>query len=191
MESRIGDRKNTILLVSLVVVMLGKLLLSGRLLPNFELVIPVIIVFGCFSNSWKFPVIVLPAVAILDVLGWGFSPVYIFTWSGFIICWLFLSRRAFNPFSSTPRIIRSSLMATLKAILLFDVYTAFWCWPLWYPRTLAGLLSAYFNQIPFTLYHLLSLVFVPPLAIVGKRIIRVPMEMKIPVSTSAKVGVVR
>jgi len=189
MEKRVYSRKNAILLISLALVVVGKMLLSGRLFPNFELIIPVIIVFGCFSDSWRFPALVLPAVAILDVVLWGFSPIYLSTWSGLLICWLFLSKGAFDPFSPTPRIVRSSLKATLKAILLFDIYTAFWCWPLWYPRTATGLLLTYLNQIPFTLYHLLSLIFVPPLAVVGKRMIRVPVEVS--VSTSARVGVVR
>jgi len=78
---------------------------------------------------------------------------------------------------------RTTLTAAI-AILIFDVWTAFGSWLGWGEKSLAGLAAVYLAQIPFTLYHLGSLLFVPPLLGLGKLMIKV----KVPVSVAVRAG---
>jgi len=181
MKNQIYQRITALLTVALILVIFNKIVLSRWSLPNVELIIPVLVIFGCYSNCWKFSMLTILSVAVLDILLWGFHPIYLFTWSGFAFCWYFWGRNAFDPFSSTRRILKRASISVLASILFFDLYTAIGCWLLWYPKTLSGLVATYVAQVPFTLYHLLSLGFVPPLVLLGKKISRVPIAVPVAV----------
>lgn len=181
------SRKVVVSAAMVVLVIFNKLVLSRHGLPNVELIIPALIVLSNFAGSRKAVIASVLLVSIIDVLLWGFRWIYAFTWSGFLLCWYLWGKDAFNPFYQTKKILKSGLFLAMGAILFFDAYTALGCWLLWYPRTPAGLVAAYISQVPFTLYHLLSLGFVPPLVLLGKKLIRVPVEIPVAVRAQARV----
>lgn len=185
MKTLIERKMKTLLAVALALVIFNKMVLSRWGLPNVELIIPVLVVLGCYSNSWMLPALTVLSVTILDVLFWGFHPIYLFTWTGFAFCWYLWGKNAFNPFSSPRKILKMASASVLASIIFFDIYTAFGCWLLWYPKTQMGLVAAYVAQVPFTLYHLLSLGFVPPLVLLGKKILRVPITVPVAVRARA------
>jgi hypothetical protein len=197
-ERVLARRVKIFVLIGVVLIIFNKLVLSRYGFPNFELIIPTLVVIGCFSlpcggsKFWRyltryFGVIALLSIILLDVVGWGLHPIYAFTWPGFLICWMFAMRMKISPFGRFRAVLYRATFTAAVAILMFDVFTAFGAWMLWYPRTLAGLGLAYLAQAPFTLYHLTSLVFVPPLVVLGKALLKVPIAT--PVAVRARAGV--
>jgi len=177
---------------------ISKLLYLGGVtpFPNFELIIPTLVVIGSLSlycgssDSWRhlvryFGVIALISVYIIDVAFWGPNPIYAFTWSGFIIIWLISIKNKLSTFDQFKKLLYKTTLTAAISILIFDVWTAFGSWLGWGEKSLAGLVAVYLAQIPFTLYHLTSLIFVPPLLGLGKLMIKV----KVPVSVAVNVGV--
>jgi hypothetical protein len=76
------------------------------------------------------------------------------------------------------------------SILVFDIFTAFGWWMLT-SSTLAfsTLIAVFLAQVPFTLYHFSSLIFVPPLLGLAKGLSKVPV--KIPVAVGVRTKVMR
>lgn len=168
-------------------------------LPNLEMIIPTICVMGCFplycgrgkfwgSLTRYFGVVALVSVFLADLWVWGFRPIYAFTWSGFVICWFFAARRKLFMFGRLKHLLWHSVLTTAVAIIIFDVYTCFGWAFLTGARTLAGLAAVFLAQIPFTLYHLSSLTFVPPLVGLAKLLIRVrvPVPAAVPVAVKIR-----
>lgn len=196
----LARRVKLFILIGIALIVFNKLILSRYGLPNFELIIPTLVVIGCFSFSCDdgkfgryltryFVVIAVLSILLLDVAGWGLHPIYAFTWPGFLICWIFAMRMKISPFRRFRIVLYHATFTAAVAILVFDVFTAFGAWMLWYPRSLAGLALAYLAQAPFTLYHLSSLVFVPPLVGLGKALLKVPIAA--PVAVGMRTGVER
>jgi len=78
---------------------------------------------------------------------------------------------------------RTTLTAAV-AIIIFDLFTGVLGWSL---VTSTGLVTVFLSQIPFTLYHLCSLLFVPPL--VGLAKVMVKVKIPVPVAIAVKSGV--
>ena len=159
----------------------SKLLYLTGVMPfqNFELIIPTLVVIGSLSlycgesKSWRylikyFGIIALVSVFLIDLAFWGFNPIYAFTWSGFIIIWIVGMKNKLSSFDRFKKLLYRMTLTAAIAILIFDVWTAFGSWLGWGEKSLAGLAAVYLAQIPFTLYHLGSLLFVPPLLGLGK-----------------------
>ncbi|MCQ8898324.1 MAG: hypothetical protein NQU48_02645 [Hadesarchaea archaeon] len=191
-EELVRRRFRLLVLLGMVLVGLSKwLYLSGLLLPNLELVIPTLVVVGSFAPSlgeeggWGrvnryFGVLALLAVFLTDLWVWGWRPIYLFTWSGFLLAWGLGLRSRLSPFSSFPSLLGSSLITTAAAILLFDLWTGVVGWSLLH----APLWVAFLGQVPFTLRHLSSLLFVPPLVGAVKLLVRV----RVPVGVAVRAG---
>lgn len=167
----------------------------GITYPNIELIIPTLIVVGSFSlycgssKFWRylnryFGVVTLVSVYLIYLASHGFLPIYAFTWSGFVLAWFLGMRNKLSLFDGYKKLLFHTTLAAAIAILAFDIWTAFGSWLGWAPKTVTGLTMIYINQIPFTLYHFASLIFVPPLVGLGKLLVRV----KVPVPVAARIG---
>lgn len=172
---------------------MSKLLyLRGVTLPNLELIIPTLVVVGSFSpplrGRWGWMTRYFGAVALLtvfltDLAVWGLRPIYFFTWTGFLFAWFLGLRTKLSPFESFRRLLGSTLTTAAIAILLFDFWTGIVGWTLLH----APLWISFLGQVPFTLYHLCSLVFVPPLVAMAKLLVRV--KISIPIAIQAGEGI--
>ncbi len=180
---------------------MSKLLyLRGLTLPNMELVIPVLVVAGS-TYLWNagggaerklgrsFGLMVLAGVLLADLLFWGLHRIYLFTWSGFLLVWWVATRNRLSPFSGFWGLVGRTALTAAAAILLFDFWTGVigspltgFYGPLTSPSTW---LTALVLQVPFTLYHLTSLFFIPPLVGLLKLSTRVRLEVPIPVRVGA------
>ncbi|MBC7219174.1 MAG: hypothetical protein H5T49_03460 [Hadesarchaea archaeon] len=196
-EQTLAKRFKIFVLVAVGLIAISKLLyLSGAVpIPNFELIIPTMVVIGSLSlycgnsKSWNrlvryFGIIALFSVYLADLAFWGPNPIYAFTWSGFIIVWLISMKNKLSTFDRFKKLLYKTTLTAAVGILLFDIWTAFGCWLGWGEKSIAGLIAIYLAQIPFTLYHLASLVFVPPLLGLGKLM----MKVRVPVSVAVNVG---
>lgn len=165
-------------------------------LPNFELIIPVLVVVGSFSlplgknKFWRtvnryFGVVVLIGIIVFDGLFFrshsAFSTISVFRWSGFIFAWLLAMRNKLSIFDRYKTLLGPTLVTTAIAILLFDFWTGVIGCGLWW----GSFWTAFIGQIPFTFYHLTSLIFVPPLVKLGKLLARV----KVPVPVAVQAGI--
>ncbi|MEM2192389.1 MAG: DUF6580 family putative transport protein [Candidatus Hadarchaeales archaeon] len=194
-EKELSIRIKMFVVVAMVLMAASKFLYISRLVPfpNFELIIPSIVVVGSFSlpygsSRWRlltryFGIFALISVFLTDLAIWGLLPIYAFTWSGFLICWLIGMRNRLSMFDRFKKLLWRTTLTAAIAILIFDIWTAFGSWLGWGEKSLPGLLAIYLAQIPFTIYHLTSLVFVPPLVGLGKLMVKI----KIPVSASVAV----
>ncbi|MEM3402107.1 MAG: DUF6580 family putative transport protein [Candidatus Hadarchaeales archaeon] len=196
MEKVLSVRIKIFVIVGLILAATSKFLYISRLtpFPNFELIIPTLVVIGSFSlpcgpsKSWRlvtryFGAFALLGVFLADLAIWGPLPIYAFTWSGFLVCWLIGMRNRLSLFDRFKKLLWRTTLAAAIAILIFDIWTAFGSWLGWGEKSLPGLVAIYLAQIPFTIYHLTSLVFVPPLVGLGKLMVKI----KIPVSASVAV----
>ncbi|MEM2910486.1 MAG: hypothetical protein QXO01_05430 [Nitrososphaerota archaeon] len=165
-----------------------------ELLPNLEWVIPTLVTAGSFSlplgrnKFWRtlnryFGVLTLAGVVAFDLLlfGPGLWHVWVFKWSGFIFAWLLGMRNGLSMFDKYKRLLGRTLLTTAIAILLFDFWTGVIGCGLW----IGSFWLSFIGQIPFTLYHLASLVFVPPLVALAKLLVKV----KVPITVAARSGV--
>jgi len=190
-----AKRFKIFVLLAIGFIAVSKLLYLAGVMPfqNFELIIPTLVVIGSLSlycgesKSWGylvkyFGIIALVSVFIIDLAFWGFNPIYAFTWSGFIIIWIVGMKNKLSAFDRFKKLLYRTTLTAAIAILIFDVWTAFGSWLGWGEKSLAGLAAVFLAQVPFTLYHLGSLLFVPPLLGLGKLMIRV----KVPVSVAAR-----
>ncbi len=197
----LAKRFKLFVLIAVTLITLSKLLyLKGITFPNFELIIPTLVVVGSFplycgpTKFWSrltryFGIIALISVFLIDLAFWGPRYIYAFTWSGFVLAWFLGMRNRLSVFGKFKTLVGHTVLTAAIAILLFDLWTGVIGTPLmgWYgPVTsLTPWLTAFLGQIPFTFYHLCSLVFVPPLVGLGKMLARV----KVPVSVAVPAGV--
>jgi len=79
-----------------------------------------------------------------------------------------------------------AMLRVAIAILVFDIFTAFGWWMF---MTSAPLFAVFLAQLPFTLYHLSSLILVPPLVGLAKGLAKVPVQ--VPVAVGVRAGVMR
>lgn len=162
--------------------------------PNLEWVIPALVTIGSFSlplgggGFWKalnryFGIVALGGVVAFDVLlfGYGLWHVWVFKWSGLVFAWLLGLRSRLSMFDKYTRLLGRTLLTTAIAILLFDFWTGIIGCGLW----IGSFWTSFIGQIPFTLYHLASLVFVPPFVALAKLLVRV----KIPVAVASRSGI--
>lgn len=171
-------------------------------LPNFEWFIPALVVVGSFSLSlgknmfWRtvnhyFGAVVLISVIVFDLLLFGpsYMPIFLFRWSGFIFVWILAMRNKLSMFGKYKTLVGHTLLTTAIAILLFDIWTGVIGTSLtgWYGAvtTPTPWLTAFLLQIPFTFFHLCSLIFIPPLVGLSKLLVRV----KVPVSVAVRSGI--
>ncbi|MEM3012421.1 MAG: hypothetical protein QW084_03560, partial [Candidatus Hadarchaeales archaeon] len=135
---------------------------------------------------------VLAGVLLVDLLFWGLHRIYLFTWSGFLLVWWVATRNKLSPLSGFWGLVGRTALTAAVAILLFDFWTGVVGSPLtgfYGPLTsLSTWLTALVMQVPFTLYHLSSLFFVPPLVGLLKLSTRVRLEVPIPVRVGASVS---
>ena len=198
-ESVLAKRIKIFVLIGIVFIAMSKLLYLRGLtpFPNFELIIPALVAIGSFSlytggnKFWRgvtryFGITALVSVFLIDIGFWGLRKIYIFTWSGFIICWLLGMRNKLSMFDKFKKLLWRTTFTAAIAILIFDIYTAFG----WALVSSTGLATVFLNQIPFTLYHFCSLIFVPPLVGLGKAMVKVkvPIPVAVPVGGRVRAG---
>ncbi len=161
-------------------------------LPNFEWIIPVLVVTGSFSlycgqsKFWRLVTRYFGALAVISAfivwfIMFGILPIHAFVWSGFVFAWLLGTRNKLSLFDKFKTLVWRTTLTAAIAILLFDFWTGIIGFPL---TTGVSLWVAFIGQIPFTLYHLTSLVFVPPLVGLAKLLVKV----KVPVPVAVPVG---
>ena len=161
-------------------------------LPNIEWIIPVLVVTGSFSlhcgssKFWRTVTRYFGALAVISAfvvwfIMFGVLPIHAFVWSGFVLAWLLSLRNKLSMFDKFKTLLRRTMLTTAIAIILFDFWTGIIGWTLLY----ASFWVALIGQIPFTFYHLCSLVFVPPLVGLAKLLVKV----KVPISVAAQAGV--
>jgi len=196
-ERMLAKRIKIFVLIGIVFIAISKLLYLRGLMPfpNFELIVPTLVVIGSFSlyyggtKSWRyltryFGIIALVSVFFIDLAFWGLQPIYVFTWSGFIICWLIGLQNKLSMFDRFKKLLYRATLTAAVAIIIFDVWTGLVGHVL---TTGTSLWVAFLGQIPFTLYHLASLIFVPPLVGLGKLIVKV--KVPVPVAVKVRAGV--
>lgn len=199
----LARRFKLFVLICIALIAVSKLLYLRGILPaNVELIIPTLIVIGSLSlpcgptKFWRmvtryFGLIALTSVMLIDMLPiwpgkhyWGPHPIYVLTWSGFIFCWLLGMRHKLSMFDRFKSLLWRTTLTAAAAIIMFDLYTGVFGWSLVMGT---GLVAAFLAQIPFTLYHLCSLIFVPPL--VGLAKVMVKVKVPVPVAVAIKRGV--
>ena len=183
------DRRARILALAMV----GSLALFAALrrweglsfLPNFEWVLPTVMVLGSLSRP-KFGILAVLVAQALWILLYGPRPIQLFTCSGFALVWILALRRRSSPFASFRKLLGGSLLTCAAGILLYDFWTGVVGWSL---LGHSGLYASLLGQIPFTLYHLCSLLFVPPLVALAKFTLRVkvPVPAAVPARVRSKV----
>ena len=201
-ESVLAKRIKIFVLIGIVFVVLNKLTLSRfGPLPNFEIIIPTLVVIGSFSlysgenKFWRcltryFGIVALISIFLVDLYFWGFHPIYAFTWSGFAICWGLGMFKKLSMFGRYQSLLYHTMLRVAIAILFFDIFTAFGWWMLTSSTlTFSTLIAVFLAQVPFTLYHFSSLIFVPPLVGLAKVLAKVPV--KIPVAVGVRTKVMR
>jgi len=164
-----------------------------ELLPNLEWVIPTLVTVGSFSLPlggnvfWRslnryFGILALASVIAFDLIlfGPGLWHVWVFKWSGFVFAWLLGMRSKLYMFDRYKRLLGSTLLTTAIAILIFDFWTGVIGCGLW----IGSFWLSFIGQIPFTLYHLASLLFIPPLVALAKLLVKV----KVPVAVAVRSG---
>jgi len=196
-------RLRIFVILSSILIALSKIFYINKFLPpNVELIIPTLSVVGSFSiplgqnKFWRifnkyFGIIALLTVFFTDVFIWGFYSIYIFTWSGFIFVWLLSTRNQLSFFDKYTNLVKKTIITTAISILLFDFWTGIIGTTLmgWNgsPASIDSWIKSAIGQIPFTLYHLLSLIFVPPLVALGKFVSRVKIAVPIVMPTKIRV----
>lgn len=198
----LAKRFKLFVLIAVALIALSKLLyLKGVTFPNFELIIPTLVVVGSFplycgsTKFWchmtrYFGIIALISVFLIDFAFWGPRYIYAFTWSGFVLAWFLGMRNRLSVFDKFKTLVGHTVLTAAIAILLFDLWTGVIGTPLmgWYGpvTTLTPWLTAFLGQIPFTFYHLCSLVFVLPIVGLGKMLARVKVPVPVAVLTGVK-----
>ncbi|KXA93460.1 hypothetical protein AKJ65_06285 [candidate division MSBL1 archaeon SCGC-AAA259E19] len=194
-DETLAKRFKLFLIVGISLIASGKFLsLAGFPIPNIEPIIPLLVIMGAFSlymgrsEKWgkirKYAgIIAIVSVFLIDLIFWGFHKIYLFMWPGFVMVMLIARKKDLSFFDRFSDIAVEATVTAAAAIILFDIFTAFGFWLLWRPLTIATLYGVYLAQIPFTLYHLGSLIFVPPVVGFGKMASKV--KLRAPVATKA------
>ena len=101
-------------------------------------------------------------ILFLTDLYYGNTSIFLFTWSGFVLLGL-LGYSAKKKVPLSMRSIPLVMGLGIGGVLLYDLWTNFGCWLMWYPPTLTGLINCYILALPFTIWHLLSTLLALPL----------------------------
>ena len=134
--------------------------------PNIELVTTAMILSSFYFDKKASFWLTFAIIALSDRII-GNSNIFLFTWSGFLIPSILLSKF----FRNSKLKIRNSLWKTISLTgtglltnLFFYMHTNLGVWLIGnlYPKTTSGLLMSYINALPFLRYQLTStLIFVP------------------------------
>ncbi|RLF37426.1 MAG: hypothetical protein DRN03_02340 [Thermoplasmata archaeon] len=121
----------------------------------FFLVAVISMLSGYFMDKrWTSILIPLTVMSITDLVI-GNNLIFLFTWSGFAMIALLSYRLKSKGMFCMQR--KSWIFGMgMASVLMYDIWTNFGCWLLWYPHTIKGLILCYTLAIPFTLWHLLS-----------------------------------
>ncbi len=195
----LAKRFKLFVLIGILLIGISKLLyLQGIMpFPNFEMIIPALVVMGSFSlylgpnKLWRsvnryFGILAIVSVIIIDLVFWGPRAIYIFTWPGFILIWILAMRNKLSMFDKFKKLLWRTTLTAAIAIIFFDVFTGVVGWSLVYGT---GIVAAFLGVIPFAMYHLCSLIFIPPLVGLGKAMVKVKVPVKVAVAAEARVGV--
>ena len=166
-------------------------------LPNFEWIIPVLVVTGSFSlycgpsKFWRIVTRYFGALAVISAfivwfIMFGILPIHAFVWSGFIFAWLLAMRNKLSMFDKFKKLLWRTTLTAAIAIIMFDIYTGVFGWSLVHGT---GLAAAFLAQILFTLYHLCSLIFIPPLVGLGKLMVKVKVPVPVAIAAERQVRV--
>jgi len=168
-------------------------------LPNTEWIIPVLVVTGSFSlycgssRAWKivtkyFGIWAVISAFIVWFITYGILPIHFFCWTGFVIVWLSSMQTKLSFSHRFSKLVLRTMLTAALAIIIYDVWTGLIGHSL---VTGTSIWVAFIGQIPFTLRHLTSLFFVPPLVGLGKLLVRVPVPVSVSASSSQKQNVRR
>ena len=168
------NKKMGLMLVLIIAGIFGRLTLSELLPPSldifinlngitqpllmmdlFFLIATISMLSGFLLDRRGYSLLVPISIMLVTDLIIGNNLIFLFTWSGFamiaLLSHVLKSRGAF----CMQR--KSMIFGTgIAGVLLYDLWTNFGCWLLWYPHTVKGLILCYTLAIPFTLWHLLS-----------------------------------
>lgn len=133
---------------------------------NIEFVTTTALLAGAYLG-WKWSIAVPLTIMVITDLIIGNTNIFVFTWSGY----LFISYLGYLSHLSDLKKEKKILKATgvgIIASLWFYLWTNFGVWLLdsWgmYPKTLAGLVDAYFYGLPFLKLNLIGNLFFVPLS---------------------------
>jgi hypothetical protein len=87
-------------------------------------------------------------------------------------------------FDKFKTLLGRTILTAAISIIIFDIWTGLIGHTI---TTGTSLWAAFIGQIPFTFYHLASLIFIPPLVGLGKMLVKI--KIAAPVAIRAKVGV--
>ena len=127
----------------------------------FFIVAAIALLSGLLLGGY-YTLIVPLGILFLTDLYYGNTSIFLFTWSGFVLIGL-LGYSAKKRVPLTLRSVFPVMGLGIGTVLLYDLWTNFGCWLMWYPATLNGLLTCYILALPFTVWHLLSTLLVLPL----------------------------
>lgn len=130
-------------------------------IPNFEAVTSLSLISGSFLGGVFAPIIPLFIIFLSDTyFGFGYHPIYLFTWSAFILIGIFGILFKRNSKYYFLKITGGGIVS----VLFFYLWTNFGWWLSFgmYPMNLQGLIASYIAGLPFLKNQLMSvLVFTP------------------------------
>lgn len=127
----------------------------------FFMVAAIALLSGLLLGGY-YTLIVPLGVLFLSDLYYGNTSIFLFTWSGFVLIGL-LGYSAKKRIPLSVKSILPLMGLGIGGVLLYDLWTNFGCWLMWYPATLDGFLTCYILALPFTIWHLLSTLLILPL----------------------------
>jgi hypothetical protein len=163
---RILNTKHSILTVLFLLAFTERVFID--LGPNIELITMTMILVSYYYGRKEAFWITLALIAFSDRMI-GNSPIFLFTWSGFLIPAIFI-KPILNKLHKTKhtrlRNYTLALTLALTSNLFFYVWTNLGVWYLdsfnMYPDTINGLTLSYINGLPFLRLHLTStMLFIP------------------------------
>ena len=171
---KIMNKKMGLMLVLIIAGIFGRLTLGELLPPSpdifinlngitqpllmmdlFFLIAIISMLSGFLLDRREYSLLVPISIMLVTDLIIGNNLIFLFTWSGFaMIALLSHVLKSRGDFCMQ----RKSMIfgIGIAGVLLYDLWTNFGCWLLWYPHTVKGLILCYTLAIPFTLWHLLS-----------------------------------
>jgi hypothetical protein len=130
--------------------------------PNTELVTAALILSALYVGKKQSFWLVFVIIAATDLVI-GNSNIFIFTWTGFLLPALFVSK-FFTQNQNVIKKVFSGTLAGMSSTAFFFLWTNFGVWLLsgMYTKNLLGLLMSYTMGLPFLRYQAIStLLFVP------------------------------
>jgi len=169
------DKKMGLMLTLIIAGVIGRLSLSKFLPPSpdifinlngitqpllmmdlFFLIATISMLSGFLLDRRGYSLLVPVSTMLITDLIIGNNLIFLFTWSGFAMLALLSYTLKSRGMFCMQR--KSMIFGTgIAGVLLYDLWTNFGCWLLWYPHTIKGLILCYTLAIPFTLWHLLSM----------------------------------